>query len=113
MDNYNYPMGADASDAPWNQPEIPEIEVEVCVSVTLSKIMKVCVDDYDIEEGCLIPNVSENVLHNAVKNQVVLPHELSDVLKIKFKEIGIPPGLKDSIDDCSDWCVDDLEVILD
>ena len=42
-DNYNYPLGADNPDAPWNQKENPEREIEVTVSVTLSKTIKVTV----------------------------------------------------------------------
>ena len=47
-DNYNYPLGADNPDASWNQEENPEREIEVTVSVTLSKTIKVKVSDYDI-----------------------------------------------------------------
>lgn len=28
MDNYNYPMGADAKDAPWNQVDDLEVNLE-------------------------------------------------------------------------------------
>ena len=41
MDNYNYPMGADTPDAPWNQ-EITEMEkYDVEVNYTLTKNMTV------------------------------------------------------------------------
>jgi len=30
MDNWNYPPGADAPDAPWNQPDEDEDEAEDC-----------------------------------------------------------------------------------
>ncbi len=43
----NYPLGADYEpDAPWKQEEQPEHEIEVTVSLTISKTMKVKVDDY-------------------------------------------------------------------
>lgn len=46
-DNYNYPPGADTPDAPWNEVEIPEIEVRCEVSVTLTKKdLSVFTDNY-------------------------------------------------------------------
>ena len=52
MDNYNYPLGADTKDAPWNQSEPPEEEIEVLVSITLSKSVKIKVKDYIVvDEG--------------------------------------------------------------
>lgn len=115
MDNYNYPLGADTPSAPWNEPYIPEKEVEVCVSLCISKTFKVVVDDYGIEEdeGHLIPDFSECDLEEAVKSQVILPHELSGVLKKEFKELSISPSLRDAIEDCSGWSVDDLDVVLE
>lgn len=50
MDNYNYPLGADTPDAPWNQPGDPDpLEVEVTVSTTLSKDTSVWTTDYIAE----------------------------------------------------------------
>lgn len=37
MDNYNYPCGSDTQDAPWNEKEIPEVEMECEVVITLSR----------------------------------------------------------------------------
>lgn len=50
MDNYNYPMGADTPDAPWNQSDPDPVDVEVCVSITLSKSVTISVTDYQAEE---------------------------------------------------------------
>lgn len=94
----NYPAGAENDpNAPYNQIDPEPIEIEVTVSITLSKTVKVYVDDY-IEEA---PEVDEdgryykgNIdfsncdLKSAVKNQVLLPNE-------------------------KDWNVDDFEVMLD
>ena len=52
-----YPMGAEFDkNAPYNQVEPEPLEIEVTVSVTLSKTMKIKVNDYleeieDDEEG--------------------------------------------------------------
>ena len=80
----NYPPGA-ANDinAPYNQVDPEPIEVEVTVSITLSKTVKIYVDDY-IQEA---PEVDEDGhyykgdidfsdcdLKSAVRNQITLPN---------------------------------------
>ena len=111
MDNYNYPMGADTKDAPWNQVDNPEREIEVTVSVTLSKTVKVRVSDYKItdsgkdEDGEYFEDIdcSNCDLKSAVEEQVVLPQSAHMYIKSNPKVH----------EDLSNWCVDDLEVILD
>lgn len=97
-DNYSYPLGVDNPNAPWNQEENPEREIEVTVSVTLSKTIKVKVSDYDIvdsgkdEDGNYFEDIdySNCDLKEAVENQIILP-------QAKFP----------------DWNIDDYEVILE
>ena len=111
MDNYNYPMGADTKDAPWNQVDNPEREIEVTVSVTLSKTVKIKVSDYEItdsgkdEDGEYFENIdcSNCDLKSAVEEQIVLPQSAHMYIKSNPKVH----------EDLSNWCVDDLEVILD
>lgn len=96
MDNYNYPIGADNDLAPWNQEENPEREIEVTVSVTLSKTIKVKVSDYNIieagkdEDGEYFEDIdySNCDLKEAVERQIRLPQN-------KFP----------------DWNVDDFEIV--
>lgn len=92
-----YPPGAEHDpNAPWNQEENPEREIEVTVSVTLSKTIKVKVSDYDVinsgkdEDGNYFEDIdySNCDLKEAVTNQELLPQ-----------------------DKCPDWDVDDFEVI--
>lgn len=111
MDNYNYPMGADTKDAPWNQVDNPEREIEVTVSVTLSKTVKIKVSDYEItdsgkdEDGEYFENIdySNCNLKGAVEEQIVLPQDACIYIKGSSK---IP-------EDLSNWCVDNLEVNLE
>lgn len=113
MDNYNYPMGADTPDAPWNQVDNPEREIEVLVSVTLSKTFKVKVSDYTItdsgkdEDGDYFEDIdySECDLKGAVEEQVVLPHKAWDYIAPKSKKET------NAIFDLKGWTVDDFEVI--
>ena len=107
-----YPPGAEHNpNAPWNQVDNPEREIEVTVSVTLSKTVKIKVSDYEItdsgkdEDGEYFEDIdySNCDLKSAVEEQIVLPQSAHMYIK------GNPKVQKD----LSNWCVDDLEVILD
>lgn len=123
MDNYNYPMGSDTSSAPWNQVEYPEKEIEVTVSITLSKTLKIDVDDYEVyeeedEDGHYeVVNFDNCDLIKAVREQYTLPNELASFTTEMFnqdlnlKAVGMPRYLKNAIIDCKDWNVDDFEII--
>ena len=107
MDNYNYPMGADTEDAPWNQVDNPEREIEVTVSVTLSKTVKIKVSDYSItdsgkdEDGEYFEDIdySKCDLKRAVEEQITLPQDAYKYVKGEFNN------------DLEGWDVDDFEVI--
>lgn len=94
-----YPPGAgDDPNAPYNQSENQLKEVEVTVSVTLSKTVKILVDDYETEveedeDGKYTAfNYNNCDLHTAVKHQILLPQDLKDL---------------------KGWSLDDFEVILE
>lgn len=112
-DNYNYSVGADTPSAPWNQEGNPEREIEVTISVTLSKTVKIKVSDYDIidsgkdEDGNYFEDIdySNCNLKEAIEEQVVLPQKAWNYIIPKSKkEIA-------AISDLKDWNVDELEVI--
>lgn len=94
----NYPMGAECcSKAPFNQKDVEPKGIEVTVSITLSRTVKITVDDYEEddyldEDGspCIDYDFSNCDLYNAVKQQVNLPY--------KSKEF-------------KDWIVDDFEIV--
>lgn len=114
MDNYNYPMGADTKDAPWNQVDNPEREIEVTVSVTLSKTVKIKVSDYEItdsgkdEDGEYFEDIdySNCDLKGAVEEQIVLPQDAYKYVRGDHEDCKL-------IEDLSGWDVDDFEVLLD
>lgn len=118
MDNYNYPMGADTKDAPWNQVDNPEREIEVTVSVTLSKTVKIKVSDYEItnsgkdEDGEYFEDVdySDCDLKGAVEEQIYLPQEAGQL--IEDFAIGTVKA-KNIVEDLSNWNVDEMEVIIE
>ena len=83
-----YPIGAEFDPkAPYNEEIIPDKEIEVTISVTLSKTVKITVNDYTIDEEGYC-DFSECDLHKAVKEQIKLPQQL-----------------------CEDWEIDEFEII--
>lgn len=111
MDNYNYPIGTDNSYAPWNQKDNPEKEIEVTVSITLSKTVKIKVSDYEVvdsgkdEDGEHFEDIdySNCDLKKAVKEQITLPQNAYTRIIKKGK----------LYEDLKGWNVDDMEVILE
>lgn len=118
MNNYDYPLGADTEDAPWNQVDNPEREIEVTVSVTLSKTVKIKVSDYEItdsgkdEDGEYFEDIdySNCDLKGAVEEQVYLPQEAGNL--IDDFAIGTTKA-ENIVEDLSNWNVDEMEVILE
>ncbi len=109
IESGNYPTGAEYDpNAPWNQEEQPEREVEVTVIVTLSKTMKVKVNDYVVrgvdENGIQDIDYYACNLNNAVREQHYLPQEVCKYLETNHKSIN---------EDFKDWVEDDFEVILE
>ncbi len=116
----DYPPGAEFDpDAPWNEVDLPEREVDVTVSVTLSKSFKVAVSDYTVErtydeDGYYEDeDYSECDLYKAASEQIVMPQDLADCIEKLCKDAGIelPSNIKRVLEDCKKWSVDDIEVI--
>lgn len=97
MDNYNYPVGSDTPEAPWNKSENNEKEIEVTVSVTLSKTVKIRVTDYS---------------SNYIKDEDGNPYE-----EVDFSECDIKGAVSRQIslpqEEVEGWNVDDFEVIME
>lgn len=113
--NSNYPpmSQSELDNAPWNQVDSPEREIEVTVSVTLSKTVRISVSDYEItdsgkdEDGEYFENIdySNCNLKGAVEEQIVLPQKAWDYIAPKSRrEVN-------AIFDLKGWNVDDFEVV--
>jgi hypothetical protein len=121
-DNYNYPMGADTPDAPWNEPVVPEKDFPVVVSQTLSKDAVVTTNDYnpsyDDETGEIEIDTFDTHWTDAYNNQHYTPLELLKLFKT-FLEDELPTLVmakdirryKMLINECSNWKEDECEVI--
>lgn len=122
MDNHNYPLGADNPKAPWNQPDFEEKEINVFVSITLSKSIKIKVSDYDITDSGIdedghyyeVIDYSNCDLISAVREQITLPHEAGNLMQeIDNDPIDISEKMSHMIEDLSDWEEDDIEVLIE
>ena len=105
--NGNYPAGAQYDpNAPWNEPPIEDIEVEVTVSLTISKTLKIHIPGMN---GKPFP-ITDSELKDAVINQKWLPHELHSVGDLILKD---SPAQKSIIKDWENWVEDDFEVVME
>lgn len=105
-----YPPGAEYDkSAPYNEVETPEKEVEVTVSITLSKTVKIKVSDYITsgvevdEDGNKYEDIdySECDLKKAVEEQIILPNKAYNYMVNKK-----------AYENMKDWNIDDFEVVL-
>lgn len=111
LDN-NLPLGAkEDPNAPWNQN--PEIEIEVLVSITLSKSVKVRTSDYKLksytdEDGgyCEDIDLSNTNLKEIIEEQIYLPHQLN--IARSLPNVHIPQSV---VEDFEGWNVDEFEVV--
>lgn len=115
-----YPPGAEFDpNAPYNEKELPEKEIEVTVSITLSKTVKIKVSDYTIysnedDNGKCFDEIdySDCNLKEAVEKQMYLPQEAGPLIS----NVIINPDIAKNtaiIKDLSNWNVDEMEVILE
>lgn len=92
----DYPIGTKLdSNAPWNKKTNKPREIEVTASITISKTLKVLVDDYEINSY-----IDEAGSHFTDYN-----YENCDLKKAVQEQV--------SFKDIRDWNVDDFEVILE
>ena len=133
-DNYNYPIGADIPNAPWNQSDPEPIEVEVTISQSLSRSTKIKVTDYIANEwedvdsddeggfykiGGVEYDFSDSDLKGAYEEQEYDIPKLLDYLKAYLiadiakynEESNRKKELQHILSCCEGWNVDETEVI--
>ena len=117
-DNYNYPMGADTPDAPWNQHEPDPIEVSVAVTVTLTHETTVETANYiNGEDGDELLDGYDDI--NAIygEQHKSVPELLGELAKyIKGELAGGNVScrrkweLQSMLEDCQGWTEEETEV---
>lgn len=122
MNNYDYPVGADNDNAPWNEKKNKEVKVDVVVAETLSKVVTISTDDYSIEsdfndeEPDII--INEETLYDKWSNYHSDILELLGLLKEyaqdELKKTGAQTDrgryLSSVIEDCDKWYIEDISV---
>ena len=109
MDNYNYPMGADTKDAPWNQKDPPEKLFGITVSCSLSKDVDVTSIDYDPlndELNCPWDDYTES--EYTPSEIIEFAKQCAEyMLSNKDYKVKSKYGLKKMIDSCTGWSTDE------
>ena len=123
--NYDYPLGADNSLAPWNQEENTEIERDCDVTETIARKVTLSTTDYAAEEDwdddfgkCISVDTSETDWSAEYANQEYTALELIAKLKtyveedIKNTSPDTSRGreLKRLLSACDGWVQEGLEV---
>lgn len=106
MSDGRIPAGAEVPWAPWNELSVENIEVEVTVSLTISKTLKIHIPGIN---GKPFP-ITDTELKEAVIHQRWLPHEIANVGDSILKD---STEQKYIIEDLDNWVEDDFEVILE
>lgn len=94
MNNMDYPEGADNERAPWNQEQQPDRELDVTISLGISKTFKVMVNDYDViresdEDGFICSYDYSNCdIFKAVDEQVDLSNFEEEGWEIDYQEVA-------------------------
>lgn len=125
--NNNYPAGAECdSRAPWNEQKLPEQEVEVTCSNTLSKSTTISVDDYEVteydEKGNPCFDYSDSDLKKVFLNNYYTAKEALDLAAEFAKKVyttldrkehsGLVSAAVDVFNACEGWNEDELEIVL-
>ena len=124
-DNYNYPPGADTPDAPWNQPDIPEREFDVTISMSLSRTVQCYTNMYipemDEEDGHLYVDTSDTPWSEVYgDNHKTIPELLEELKKYIQKDLDNLADDETKMDkafhrrrleflftECDEWTVDE------
>ena len=127
MDTYNFPLGADTKDAPWNKEETPKREFDVFISQTLSKSTTVSTNNYiyNVEKG-EDGEVEEDIDTSETNWEMAYTEEhltLTGLIRecknflLKCKQDEHYSKDKATIDkllrECEGWCSDDLVIMED
>ena len=131
--NYDYPMGADTPDAPWNEPILPEKEFEVTCCQTLSKTTSVITNNYipgatwvECEDGMTIggqdPDDTSGINWGEEyhENDHYTPLQLITLFKKylendlnRMGEVKNEKRIKHLIEECEEWTEDETEYLED
>ena len=106
--NYDYPVGADTPDAPWNQEDPPEKPFSVAVSCSLSKDVNVTSTEYDSDDKLDCP-WNDYVAAEYTPSEIIEFAKQCAEYMLSNKDFKVQSkyGLKKMIDSCTGWNTDE------
>lgn len=103
----------DDKNAPYNEVEHSDEELEIFVSVVISKTIKVKVSDYTIVDAGIdenrIPYVIKDYSTCDIKEAVRNKLGVKDFNLTNFELVGSNP---DNIEDTKNWRLDDIDEVI-
>lgn len=112
MNIEDYPMGADDSSAPWNEKTMHPVNVDVVVTITLSKMVTIRTNRYtrthigNDEDGSPEYDYEFNELASDVLENVSLPNDFAKVLE--EEGIALSGRAARVAADCKGWELEDI-----
>lgn len=106
--NYDYPVGADTPDAPWNEIDPPEKTFDIAVSCSLSKDVDVTSIDYGLDDALECP-WNDYVASEYTPSEIIeFANQCAEYMLSKGDfNIKSKYGLKKMIDSCTGWNTDE------
>lgn len=124
-----YPSGAEFdSNAPWNKQELPEQDIDITCSNTLSKSVSVHTDNYKIDgydefgypcldlSECNLNEVYEANNHYTAKQALDLAAEFAKRIYTTLDNkdhSGLISAAVEVFNACEGWNEDELEIVVD
>ena len=115
-----YPPGAEFDpDAPWNQHSSPEHEFEITITQTISKTLPIWTDQYnyicerDIDGEFIDYDTSDTRWKDVYEED---HHTLLQLIGLFKRMLESKEEISESmrehlIEECSEWCEDDYEIV--
>ena len=106
--NWDYPMGADTPDAPWNEVDPPKKTFDITISYSLSKDVDISSINYDSDDKLDCPWNDYTESEYTPSEIIEFAKQCAEYMlsnkdyKVKFKY-----GLKKMINSCTGWTVDE------
>lgn len=106
--NWDYPMGADTPDAPWNEVDPPEKPFSVTVSCSISKDVSVTSTEYDYDDKLECP-WNDYVASEYTPSEIIEFAKQCAKYMLSNKDFKVKSkyGLEKMIDSCTGWNTDE------
>jgi len=115
-DNYNYPLGADNANAPWNDASQPR-QFDVSVTCTLQRYMTITTEDYANCEGDIDTSDTDwveayhynhyTILQMLEELKGYIENELKSSPNIQRRRLA---RLKSMLADLQDWNIESEDI---